>query len=99
MKTNEELIRFCQNHDILVEAYFPNEAGKLMDKPDIIIMTTEYKVSVPQLSIRYDIQLGLLLLPKSIHKEYMWQNADVDFMISTSNMNILKQIPEYRFAA
>lgn len=92
--TPEELIRFCQNNGILVEAYSPNATGKLMDKPDIIAMAEKYGVSVPQLSIRYDIQLGLLPLPKSTHKDHMIQNADVDFVISDEDMELLKQVPE-----
>lgn len=92
--TPEELIRFCQNNNILVEAYSPNATGKLMDKPDIIAMAEKYGVSVPQLSIRYDIQLGLLPLPKSTHQSHMIQNAEVDFVISDEDMDVLRQVPE-----
>lgn len=92
--TPEELIRFCQNNGILVEAYSPNATGKLLDKPDIIAMAEKYGVSVPQLSIRYDIQLGLLPLPKSTHKEHMIQNAEMNFEISDEDMEKLKQVPE-----
>jgi diketogulonate reductase-like aldo/keto reductase len=37
---------------------------------------------VPQLSIRYDLQLGLLPLPKTTNPAHMKNNADVDFVIS-----------------
>lgn len=92
--TPQELINFCQDNGILVEAYSPNATGKLMDKPSIIKMAKKYDVSVPQLSIRYDIQLGLLPLPKSTHKDHMIENANVDFVISDEDMEELKKTPE-----
>ena len=94
--TPQELINFCQDNGILVEAYSPNATGKLMDKPSIIKMAKKYDVSVPQLSIRYDIQLGLLPLPKSTHKDHMIENANVDFVISDEDMEELKKTPEIR---
>lgn len=92
--TPAELINFCKDNGILVEAYSPNATGKLMDKPDIIAMAKKYNVSVPQLSIRYDLQLGLLPLPKSVHKDHMIQNAEMDFTISDEDMAALKLVPE-----
>lgn len=92
--TPDDVIRFCQKNRILVEAFSPNATGKLMSNPDIIKMAEKYHVSVPQLSIRYDLQLGLLPLPKSTHKDHMIQNAEVDFTISTEDMDLLHKVPE-----
>lgn len=92
--TPSELISFCRNNGILVEAFSPNATGKLMGKPEIAAMAQKYGVSVPQLSIRYDIQLGVLPLPKSTHRDHMVQNAQVDFEISDEDMETLAQVPE-----
>lgn len=92
--TPTELIRFCQERGILVEAFSPNATGKLMDKPEIIAMAEKYSVSVPQLSIRYDLQLGVLPLPKTTHREHMLQNASLDFVISDEDMAILGAVAE-----
>jgi diketogulonate reductase-like aldo/keto reductase len=49
-------------------------------------------VSVPQLSIRYTLQLGLLPLPKTQNTEHMNSNAHVDFEISNEDLETLKSI-------
>nr|WP_045119391.1 hypothetical protein [Haliangium ochraceum] len=54
----------------------------------------KYRVSVPQLAIRYDLQLGLLPLPKTANPAHMKSNAEVDFAISDEDMEALKQVPQ-----
>lgn len=90
--TPQNIIDFCQSNDILVEAYSPNATGKLRGNDTVNEIAKKYNVSVPQLGIRYDIQLGTVPLPKTTHKEFMIQNADVDFTISDEDMEKLKQI-------
>lgn len=87
-----DLIEFCQQNGILVEAYSPNATGRLMQVPEVVEMAEKYGVSVPQLASRFDLQLGLLPLPKSIHEERIRQNADLDFEISPFDMAELLQI-------
>ena len=57
-------------------------------------MAEKYGVSVPQLSIRYCLELGLLPLPKTANAAHMKNNADVDFLITTRDMEILKNIKQ-----
>ena len=71
----------------LVQAMF--EALKI---PAIAEMAKKYGVSVPQLCIRYDIQLGMIVLPKTANPEHMKHNADVEFVISDEDMDVLKRI-------
>lgn len=47
---------------------------------------------IPQLSIRYALQLGLLPLPKTANPEHMKNNADVDFVISKEDIEFLKNL-------
>ena len=46
----------------------------------------------PQLCIRYDIQLGMIVLPKTANPEHMKSNADVEFVISDEDMEALKNV-------
>lgn len=55
-------------------------------------MADKYGVSVAQLCIRYDLQLGTLPLPKTANPEHMKENAAVDFEISEEDMEALKNI-------
>lgn len=90
--TPQELIAYCQNKDILVEAYSPIGHGALLENKALPDMAEKYRVSVPQLSIRYCLQLGLLPLPKTANPKHMKSNAEVDFEISANDMEILKNI-------
>ncbi|MFE5565838.1 aldo/keto reductase [Amycolatopsis japonica] len=62
--TPSELLAYCETKDILVEAYSPTAHGAILDNPDIKTMAAKYGVSVPQLCIRYTLQLGTVSLPK-----------------------------------
>lgn len=88
--TPKDLIAYCQEKGILVEAYSPIGHGELMKNEELKNVADKYNVTIPQLSIRYDLQLGLLPLPKTENPEHMKNNADVDFEISEEDMEVLK---------
>ncbi|MBR2593636.1 MAG: aldo/keto reductase [Firmicutes bacterium] len=87
-----ELIEYCQNKGIVMEAYSPIAHGEALKNAKIAEMAEKYGVSVPQLCIRYDIQLGMIVLPKTADPAHMKTNGDVDFVISDEDMETLKNI-------
>jgi diketogulonate reductase-like aldo/keto reductase len=96
--TPRDLIAYSQAHGLLVEAYSPIAHGELLKNRDVAEMAARYGVSVPQLSIRYVIQLGLVALPKTTNPEHMRSNAEVDFVVSDEDMDTLinvEQIKDY----
>lgn len=90
--TPEDLIRYTQGRGILVEAYSPIAHGELLKNQVVADMAERYGVSVPQLSIRYTLQLGLLPLPKTANPAHMRDNAEVDFVISDADMDRLRNV-------
>ncbi|MFE1100367.1 aldo/keto reductase [Nocardiopsis alba] len=90
--TPSELITFCESEDILVEAYSPIAHGRMLENTDIAAMAERYGVSVPQLCIRYTLQLGTVSLPKTANPEHMRANAQVDFVISDEDMDALRNV-------
>lgn len=90
--TPEELINYSQANDIVVEAFSPIAHGAAMYNEAIKQMADKYNVSVPQLSIRYAWQLGLVVLPKTANPDHMRANAELDFEISDADMATLKQM-------
>lgn len=90
--TPKELIQFCQEQNILVEAYSPFGHGELFKNKQVQAMAEKYKVSVSQLAIRYCLQLGLLPLPKTANTQHMKNNVAVDFVISESDMLQLQNL-------
>ena len=87
-----ELIDFCEQAGILVEAYSPNATGRLLKVPEVCAMAEKYHVTVPQLASRFVLQLGLLPLPKSVHEERIRENAKLDFEINSNDMASLLEI-------
>ena len=86
------LVVWCKERGIVVEAYSPVAHGAVLDSPEIVRIAVTYGVSVPQLCIRYCLQLGLIALPKSANSNHMAANADVDFEISTADMDALSAL-------
>ena len=85
-----ELVEFCQKNGIVVEAYSPIAHGVILNQPEIKAIAEKYGVSVPQLCIRYTMQLGAVALPKTANPDHMKTNAEVDFTISKEDMETLK---------
>lgn len=88
--TPAELVEYCRSKNIAVEAYSPIAHGEILDQPEIKAIAEKYKVTVPQLCIRYTLQLGAISLPKTANPEHMKSNAMVDFEISEEDMEALK---------
>lgn len=96
--TPSELVNYCKANGIVVEAYSPIAHGEILHEPEIKAMAEKYGVSVPQLCIRYTLQLGTVSLPKTADPEHMKTNAQVDFEISAEDMIALenfKKIESY----
>ena len=87
-----KLIDYCKSKGIVMEAYSPVAHGEALKNVKIAEMAAKYGVSVPQLCIRYDIQLGMIVLPKTANPEHMKSNAEVEFEISSEDMESLKNI-------
>jgi len=90
--TPQELIQYCQDKGLLVEAYSPIGHGELLKNEALAEMANKYGVSLPRLCIRYTLQLDLLPLPKTANPEHMKDNADVDFVIAEEDMERLKNM-------
>jgi diketogulonate reductase-like aldo/keto reductase len=87
---------YCRSQDIAVEAYSPVAHGAALKDPKIGELAAKYHVSVPQLCIRYDWQLGTVVLPKTANPEHMRSNADIDFTISDEDMETLKHLDKIK---
>jgi diketogulonate reductase-like aldo/keto reductase len=87
--TPHQLIQYCRQQEILVEAYSPVGHGELLKNAELAGFAEKYGVSVPQLCIRYTLQLGLLPLPKTANPAHMKNNADLDFVILDNDMERL----------
>jgi len=90
------LMEYCRSQEIAVEAYSPVAHGAALKDPKISELAAKYQVSVPQLCIRYDWQLGTIVLPKTANPAHMKSNADIDFTISDEDMETLKHLDKIK---
>lgn len=94
--TPMELVEYCQKNSIVVEAYSPIAHGEILNQPEITTIAKKYGVTVPQLCIRYTLQLGAISLPKTGNPEHMKSNAQLDFQISAEDMELLKNFKKIK---
>lgn len=87
--TDKDLVDYCKEQNIQVEAYSPIAHGEALKNPAIAAMAQKYGVTAAQLCIRYVIQLGTVALPKTADPAHMKDNAAVDFVISAADMDAL----------
>ncbi|MGG3693723.1 aldo/keto reductase [Heyndrickxia ginsengihumi] len=85
-----ELIEFCQKNGILVEAYSPIAHGAVLNNKEVKVIADKYGVSIAQLCLRYCLQLGLVVIPKTANPDHMRNNAELNFAISDGDMETLK---------
>jgi len=90
-----DLLAFCQGHGIKLEAYSPLTRGHRLDHPVIQAVAAEYQQTPAQILIRWGLQHGLVVIPKSVRPERIRENAQVfDFELSRSDMARLDALNE-----
>jgi len=92
----QELVAYCKENDMLVEAYSPLGRGKAYQNQIVIDIASKYSVSISQLMLRWSLQHGFIPIPKSSHLERIKENIDVfNFEISSEDMLVLDSIKGY----
>ena len=84
--TPMDVIKYCNEHDIIVEAYSPIAHGRALENKAIVDMAKKYNVSPAQLCIQYTLQLGTVTLPKASSREHISDNLNLNFEISKEDM-------------
>ena len=92
--TPTDVIKFCQENDIVIESYSPIAHGAALKNKAIAEMAEKYKVSVAQLCIKYTLQLDTISIPKASSKEHIEDNMKLDFTISEDDMIELIKLNE-----
>jgi diketogulonate reductase-like aldo/keto reductase len=86
---------FCKAQDIVVEAYSPLTHGTLIDHPVITSVAQTVKKSNAQVLLRWGIQHGMVVLPKSVHAARIAENADVfGFTLEPREMRRLDELEQ-----
>jgi methylglyoxal/glyoxal reductase len=91
----KELAEYCQQNNIVVEAYSPLARAERLSDPRILAIATKYGKSAAQVLIRWSLQHGWVVIPKSVHRERIVENKDVfDFELKEEDMEALDALNE-----
>ncbi|OLB68717.1 glyoxal reductase [archaeon 13_2_20CM_2_52_21] len=91
----KELLEYCRSKGIQVEAYSPLARGERFKHPRMRSLAEKYSKTPAQLMIRWGLQHGLVVIPKSTRAERIRENSQVfDFEISDEDMKSLDSLSE-----
>jgi methylglyoxal/glyoxal reductase len=85
--TQKELQSFCQKHGIQLEAWSPLMQGQLLDNEVLQEIANKYNKSVAQVILRWDLQNGVVTIPKTTKEHRIIENASIfDFELTEEDM-------------
>ncbi|OZQ70489.1 aldo/keto reductase [Paenibacillus sp. VTT E-133280] len=91
--SQQALLSFCQEQGIQLEAWSPLMQGQLLDQPVLKQIAAKHSKSVAQVIIRWDLQRGIITIPKSTKEHRIIENVDVfDFLLTEEDMNLINAL-------
>ncbi|MCI4330705.1 MAG: aldo/keto reductase [Thermoplasmata archaeon] len=90
-----ELLEYCRDHGIQLEAYAPLTRGRKLDHPALVRLARTLGRSPAQVVLRWGLQHGVVEIPKSVHPERIRENAGcLDFQLSPGQLAALDALHE-----
>ena len=91
----EELLQFCKNNQIQLEAYSPLTRAEKLNHATVLTIAQKYDKTAAQILIRWGLQHDLVVIPKSIHEKRIKENSEVfDFQLEEQDMKLLNSLNE-----
>ncbi len=88
-----DLQQYCNGKNIRLQAWSPLMRAKALQIDELSRLAAKYNVTVAQLILRWDIQLGVATIPKTTNKERMAENFDIfRFEISDRDMQAIANL-------
>lgn len=89
----QDLINFCREKNIQYEAWSPMMQGNIFDLAEFKELAAKYNKTAAQIVLRWDLQKGVITIPKSSKKERIISNASIfDFELSTEDVQLLDNL-------
>lgn len=88
-----EMMDYAAKHGIHVEGWSPLGHGKAMADPTVALIAAKHKVTPAQAILRFDVQSGVITIPKTVHEQRMVENANIwDFALDDTDMAAMRGI-------
>ncbi|MCJ8010666.1 aldo/keto reductase [Paenibacillus sp. KQZ6P-2] len=95
--TQRDLLRFTREHGIQLEAWSPLMQGELLNQPLLKEIAAKHGKSVAQVILRWDLQNGVVTIPKSTKEHRIIENASVfDFELTNDEMKRIDVLNQNR---
>ncbi|WKX94350.1 hypothetical protein Q1695_011534 [Nippostrongylus brasiliensis] len=92
----KELRSFCKENDILYTGYCPIAKGKFLDADVLRELSMKYDKTPAQICLRWSLEHGVPVIPKSKAKSRIAENRDVfDFSLSTDDLLMMEQLQQH----
>lgn len=92
-RTQKNIISYCKDNNIQVVAWGPIMRGRIFSDPIMIKLSDKYNKSIPQITLRWHLQNGIIPIPKSSNIERIKSNLEIfDFEISDEDMNLINKL-------
>ncbi len=89
----EDLLEFCEDNGVVLEAYAPVARGRFFDDVVVQELSEKYGKTPPQIVLRWEIQKGVVPLPRSSDKEHIRENFEVfDWKLETGDVEKIDKI-------
>ena len=96
----KEILEYCRKRGIVVEAYSPLTRGRRLKDRRLRAIAAKYGRSPAQILLRWGLQHGLVMIPKSSRPDHIRENANVfDFDIRAEDMAALDALDEQHHMA
>ncbi len=93
--TQYALQQFCVDHHIQLESWSPLMQGQLLEHPVLRELAEQHGKQVAQIILRWNVQRGIVTIPKSIHAERIADNAAIfDFVLTEQQMKQINDLNE-----
>ena len=93
------IVDFCRQQGIQLEAWSPLGNGKLLQNERIQEIAQRHGKTTAQVELRWSLQHGFVVIPKTTHEQRMQENADIfDFTLSTNEMLMIDALDQQQHA-
>ena len=90
----EDVVAFCKEHDILVEAWSPIGSGRILEDQLLNDLAKKYNTNVGAICIQFCLQNGILPLPKSTSQKNIENNIQINFQLDDEDMVLIKNMSQ-----
>jgi diketogulonate reductase-like aldo/keto reductase len=93
----QKLIDYCSSHKIQYEAWSPLMQGKIFNIKELQLLSSKYRKDIAQIVLRWNLQKGVVAIPKSVHRERIVSNAQIfDFEITAEDILAIDRLDKHQ---